>query len=177
MQVNLGSSIIYSAVNPNGSLNTTSTANAPGHWYNTNGEAVAWGANAQVFSELNIGNMVANIGQYPNRCMPGDVYTIKQRLVYTKSASEKAEVTLIFTIKIKDDVVSGIQGNDLVTFDVYPNPTKRIVSWHSKQNWILMDALGNELTQGKSEFVNLSSYTKGVYVLKVGEKVQRIIKE
>ncbi len=98
---NLGTTITYSGLNPDGSLNPTSTANAPGHWFSNTGQTTAWGANAYVFSELSIGNLVANIGQYPNKCLPGQNYTIKQVLVYTKSPTEKATVTLIFNIKIK----------------------------------------------------------------------------
>ncbi|MFN6946841.1 MAG: DUF6055 domain-containing protein, partial [Cytophagaceae bacterium] len=98
-----GSTIRYYGVNPNGTLNATSTANAPGHWYSNTGATIAWGNGAFVFSELNINNFVANVGQYPNRCQPGDKYTIRQALVYTKSATETARVTLVFNISITPD--------------------------------------------------------------------------
>jgi uncharacterized repeat protein (TIGR02543 family) len=105
MMKNLGTKIIYNGLNPDGSLNSTSTATAPGHWFSNTGQTVAWGASAYVFSELNITNLVANIGQYPSRCVPGQTYTIKQVLVYTKSATEIAKVTLIFNITIKSATV------------------------------------------------------------------------
>lgn len=105
MAKNLGTKIIYNGLNPDGSLNPTSTATAPGHWFSNTGQTVAWGANAYVFSELNIANLVANIGQYPSKCLPGETYIIKQVLVYTKSPTEKAKVTLIFNITIKAPAV------------------------------------------------------------------------
>ena len=62
----LGSTITYYAVNANNTLNSNSTANAPGHWFDNSGNTVVWGANAYVFSELKLGEMSAYIGQYPN---------------------------------------------------------------------------------------------------------------
>ncbi len=99
----LGGTIIYNAVNPDGSLNATSTANAPGHWYNRSGAVTGWGNDAYVYSELNLNTFTANIGQYPNRCQPGDAFTIRQALVYTQSPGNTARVTLVFNIRIKSD--------------------------------------------------------------------------
>lgn len=97
---NLGTSVIYYGVNPDGTLNPNSTANAPGHWYGNTGETVGWGANAYIFSELNINNMEASIGQYPNRSAAGDQYTIRQALIYTESPGVTARVDIIFHITI-----------------------------------------------------------------------------
>ena len=173
----LGSTITYYAVNANNTLNSNSTANAPGHWFDNSGNTVVWGANAYVFSELKLGEMSAYIGQYPNRVMPGDEYTITQALVYTKSQSESATVTLIFNIKIKDDVISGFEDKDVLQLDVFPNPTKGLVSWDSEQHWVLFDALGKELTQGNGASLNLSNYSEGLYLLKVGEHLTRLIRD
>ncbi len=99
----LGGTIIYNAVNPDGSLNATSTATVPGHWYNRSGAVTGWGNDAYVYSELNLNTFTANIGQYPDRCQPGDKFTIRQALVYTQSPGNTARVTLIFNIRIKSD--------------------------------------------------------------------------
>jgi len=96
----LGIAIRYYGVNPDGTLNANSTATAPGHWYNKSGQTVAWGTNSFVFSELSLQNLIAKIGQYPNKLVVGDVITIRQALIYTKSANETARIDLSFTIII-----------------------------------------------------------------------------
>ena len=99
----LGNSVIYNAINPDGSLDPNSTAIHPGHWYNRSGAVINWGNEAYVYSELNLNTFTANIGQYPDRCQPGDVFTIRQALAYTQSPGNTARVTLVFNIRIKSD--------------------------------------------------------------------------
>jgi hypothetical protein len=174
----LGSTITYYAINPDGLLNATSTANAPGHWYNQTGQTTAWGANAYVFSELNIANMVANIGQYPDRSKPGDQYTIKQALIYKKSATEIAQVTLIFNISINKELVTGKMPNiEFKTVEAFPNPTKGTITLTTETNWILTDVLGKELMSGSGNSVDLSPFAKGMYLLKVNNGLLRVIRE
>jgi hypothetical protein len=174
---NMGSKISYFAINPNGTTNTTSTANAPGHWFNQSGQTVSWGASAYVFSELNIGALIANIGQYPNRCLSGEQYTIKQALKYTKSATETAQVTLIFNIKIQEDILTGNLEERANNFKLYPNPTTGSVFWDTTQDWQLMDATGQVLENGNGTSLDLSPYSKGLYILKAGNSRIRIIRE
>jgi hypothetical protein len=174
----LGSTITYYAINPDGLLNATSTANAPGHWYNQTGQTTAWGANAYVFSELNIANMVANIGQYPDRSKPGDQYTIKQALIYKKSATEIAQVTLIFNISINKELVTGNMPDiEFKTLEAFPNPTKGTITLTTETNWILTDVLGKELMSGSGNSVDLSPFAKGMYLLKVNNGLLRVIRE
>jgi len=96
----IGSSIVFYAIEPDGTLNGTSTANAPGHWYNADGKVVAWGADARLFSEYNAAAFTFNIGQYPDRSAVGDTYTIKQALVYTNRSNEKIRVEFVFNVTI-----------------------------------------------------------------------------
>ena len=174
---NMGSKISYFAINPNGTTNTTSTANAPGHWFNQSGQTVSWGASAYVFSELNIGALIANIGQYPNRCLSGEQYTIKQALKYTKSATETAQVTLIFNIKIQEDILTGNLEERVNNFKLYPNPTTGSVFWNTTQDWQLLDATGQVLENGNGTSLDLSPYSKGLYIFKTGNSRIRIIRE
>ena len=174
---NVGTLISYFAINPNGTTNTTSTANPPGHWFSNTGQAVAWGGTAYVFSELNLSALVANIGQYPSKCKNGEQYTIKQGLKYTKSATESAQVTLVFNIKIQNDVVSGVQDHADDSFETYPNPSTDRVNWSSDQDWELQDLTGHALGRGRASFLDLSPYAKGVYVLKINHTLKKIIKE
>lgn len=174
-----GSSISYYAINPDGSLNGTSTANAPGHWYNNTGATTNWGANAYVFSELNINSLVANIGQYPDRCQPGEQYTIKQALVYEKSATESAQVTLIYNISIGTITETESSKDQIVT--LHPNPTNDWIYFSESIDWKLTNVEGEELAKGKSADLNLLPYPSGMYFIQIntGEKteVKKVIKK
>lgn len=175
---NMGAKISYFAINPNGTTNATSTANVPGHWFAQTGQTTSWGASAYVFSELNIGALVANIGQYPNKCLSGEQYTIKQALKYTKSATETAQVTLIFNIKIQDDIITGnLEEQVSNSFKLYPNPTTGSVFWNTTKNWQLMDVTGQVLESGNGTSLDLSPYPKGLYILNADNSRIRIIRE
>ncbi len=97
----LGSTLSYFAINPDGTINENSTANAPGHWFNQAGEAVGYGGSAYIYSELNIGALSTNIGQYPDRSQLGDQYTIKQALLYDNGNTSK-QVTFVFNVIVGD---------------------------------------------------------------------------
>lgn len=87
------SSVTYFAVNPDGSANSTaSTANDPGHWFDANGNVVAYDNGSVVYSELNLASMTANVGQYPGALSAGS-YTIKQGVSYGNK-------TVVFTITL-----------------------------------------------------------------------------
>jgi len=177
----LGSSIIYSAINPNGSLNSTSTANAPGHWFDNTGATTSWGANAYIYSELNLNTLVANIGQYPSRVVPGKTYTIKQTLVYTKSQTEKAQITLIFNLTIKSTVTEIDDFTGLQKDMIYPNPSTSYfnISLSEPSNISIYSIEGNLLenidkTTSAKFGENLST---GTYFVKAGNSVYKIVKE
>jgi len=117
----LGTTITYYAIEPNGTLNATSTANPPGHWFTNTGATIVYGAGAYVFSELTLASLVANIGQYPDVCTAGDKYTIKQVLLYNKSATVAAQVTLIFNITIvAQQSITLSKGWNLISTNVRP---------------------------------------------------------
>jgi hypothetical protein len=96
----IGNSIIFYAIEPNGSLNNNYTAAAPGHWFDTNGNVVAWGGTAMMFSEFKAGTLQFEIGQYPSRLARGDVKTLKQAFVYTNRNNVKMRAEFIFNVTI-----------------------------------------------------------------------------
>ncbi len=120
----------------------------------------------------------SQLGQYPSRSKDGDQYTIKQALKYTKNATESAQLTLIFNIRIQEEVVAGVvpdnAGNKL---KIYPNPTAGVIKWDSQQDWQLMNATGHELKKGNDTSLDLSGYTNGLYILKLGDFIMPVIKE
>jgi len=96
------SSVTYYAVNPDGSANNTaSTANDPGHWFNTSGNVTTYdGGSASIYSEMNLSSMTANVGQYPGVLSAGS-YTIKQGVSYGNKS-----VVFTITLTMKNTAVS-----------------------------------------------------------------------
>lgn len=101
----VGKDITYYAVEPNGTLNPNSTANAPGNWFDSKGQTCFWGTDARVVSELATtaakGVMTFNILQYPGQAAVGTTYTIKQALVYKSKSKGDLKAVFVFHIKIK----------------------------------------------------------------------------
>ena len=73
------------AVEPDGSFNPSNTANAPGHWYNSDGWVTAYGQNSFVYSEFDFWFEGFTLGKHPTLCTPGE-YEISQAFVYGKKA-------------------------------------------------------------------------------------------
>lgn len=93
----------YFAMEQNGTLNTTSTANAPGHWFDSNGSVVEYSnANATIYSEFNLASGIANVGHYPNRVSNGNAYRIVQGFSY-----KDKQVTYTTTITITNEAANG----------------------------------------------------------------------
>ncbi|NLB63986.1 MAG: DUF4859 domain-containing protein [Fibrobacter sp.] len=93
-----GHSLKYYALD-NGALNANSTANDPGHWFDSDGQVVAWGDNARIYSEMDANKLVAQVGQYPNRSSVGDSYSFTQVLVYEASPNAQ-QINLNFKVNI-----------------------------------------------------------------------------
>ncbi len=123
-----GSNVVYCAVNPDDTYNYNSTAIAPGHWFNKNGEVTNYANNSYVYSELKTGNYVFNIGQYPNLCQVGDTYTIRQAFVFTPEGGDPVTATIIFNYSIVNEITTSVSETEIqgsyVTIDAYPNPVE-----------------------------------------------------
>lgn len=96
-----GGEVLFAGVNKDGSTNTTSTANDPGHWFDMNGSVCVWGETARVYSELDKENLIFEIGQYPGHCRVGEKYTIKQCFIYEYTAGLKVQAIFVFNVTIK----------------------------------------------------------------------------
>ncbi|WP_258104253.1 DUF6055 domain-containing protein [Marinoscillum sp. MHG1-6] len=115
IQAAIGDSVQYAAKLPNGSTDLNSTATAPGHWFDAEGNVTNWGSNAYIFSEFDANAMLFNIGQYPQRCMDGDNFIIQQALIYTPNIGPTRTATFTFNIRI---VSSNNEDGDLYANDV-----------------------------------------------------------
>lgn len=96
----MGSGIKFYAIESNGKLNATTTANGYGHWFDASGNVINWGTGATVWSEYNEKSFNFTLGQYPGHVKAGDKYTLKQAFVYTTSNNKSAQATFTFNVTI-----------------------------------------------------------------------------
>lgn len=81
-----------------------STANDYGHWFDADGNVCSWGSDARLFSEFrDPSSLTFYIGQYPNKCAEGDNFTIAQALRYRRSATEEAKAVFVFHVSISNE--------------------------------------------------------------------------
>lgn len=173
----LGNEIKYYAINPDNTLDGNSTAFYPGHWFDDEGNVTNWGNHSFIYSELNINDLKVRIGQYPDLCKNGDQFTIRQALVYKRSQTDTARLTLTFRVTIKDET-SGIQENgSSKKLTIFPNPTSNIVSWINEDHYNLSDIRGLQLMNGYGSSLDLSAYASGLYILKIGDEVVKVVRE
>jgi hypothetical protein len=59
---------------------------------------------------------------------------------------------------------------------IYPNPTSSLVYLGKASEWILMDTSGKLLATGYGVKINLERYDSGLYHLKIGNKIYKIVK-
>lgn len=178
-----GKTIKYFGINKNGMLDSVSTANAPGNWYDNTGNIVVFGNQGYVFSELTINNLTANIGQSPNKALPGDTVTIKQALVYYKSATDVKQAVLVFKIAIttSTDIEELMLVNGTI---IYPNPFTEslIIQQKGDFNYQILSLEGKELQTGNGNDTAImgESLQNGMYLLKIqnvnSQKVFKIYK-
>lgn len=182
---NFGTTIKYFGIKSDGSLDSVSTANAPGHWFDNTGNITTFGASPYVYSELNMTNLTTNVGQSPNVAKVGDVVSFKQALVYTKSASDVKQIILQFNVSIKS-VITGIEDiENQNNISIYPNPFKNSFNVNVADNstFVIFDSKGLEIEKGNiiGSVEMGRNLTKGLYLLKINqndtESSFKIIKE
>ncbi len=173
-----GTKINYCAVNPNGTLNYTSTANAPGHWFNKTGYTTNWGNSSYLFSEFNKTSFVFNIGQYPNLCKEGDKFTIRQALVYKPDASKTYQVTFVFNVTVSSfsGIENGSQHNSESIVAYSSNNILYLKELPEGGSVRIYDLLGklvvSESTSETTFSVNLSS---GTYIVAIADLQNKVI--
>jgi hypothetical protein len=173
-----GTKINYCAVNPNGTLNYTSTANAPGHWFNKTGYTTNWGNSSYLFSELNKTSFVFNIGQYPNSCKEGDKFTIRQALVYKPDASKTYQVTFVFNVTVSStsgiETKSGNASEGIVAYS--SNNVLYISKLPAGGNLRIYDLLGKSvLSQVISDNTFSVNLPSGTYIVLVSDSQKRVV--
>lgn len=101
--------IMFYAADAEGQLvQSGSTANGYGHWFDASG-AVSPYSSGYIFSEFSPATLSFNMGQYPGRITNGQTYTVRQTLRYRKNAKgDMADANFIFNITIGGTAPSAI---------------------------------------------------------------------
>ncbi len=94
-------SVKFYAVESDGSLNPTTTANGHGHWFDANGNVISWGDHAVLFSEFDLSSFSFSIGQFPAHAQSGEIHTIKQAFVYEYEPGQTVQATIVFNIELE----------------------------------------------------------------------------
>lgn len=99
-QSEIATKAAFYAVEPNGSLNSNTTGEGTGHWFDSKGAVTAWNPDGTsiVFSNVDLNSMTTKIGHMPDKVNAGDKFTVKQALVY-----KNKQVTFTISITIPEN--------------------------------------------------------------------------
>ena len=141
----IASKATFYGVEPDGTLNSRTTGEGTGHWFDADGKIVAWDPNgtSMVYSNVDLTTMTTKIGHMPNKVEDGDSYTVKQALVYGNN-----QVTLEITITIgeKTTIISNFER-----------------ARHGKPGSMLFNVLGQPVGK-RTPTGALPDLPKGIYV-------------
>ena len=87
----------FYGVEPDGTLNSQTTGEGTGHWFDKDGKIATWDPNGTsiVFSNVDLTTMTTKIGHMPDKVKSGDTFTIRQALVYgSKQVTFEIKVTI-----------------------------------------------------------------------------------
>ncbi|OWV16351.1 M6 family metalloprotease domain-containing protein [Fibrobacter sp. UWB3] len=96
-QNEIANKVKFYGVEPDGTLNSRTTGEGTGHWFDKDGKIVAWDPNGTsiVYSNADLTTMTTKIGHMPNKVKAGDSFTVRQAVVY-----ESKQVTFEITVTI-----------------------------------------------------------------------------
>jgi M6 family metalloprotease-like protein len=135
----------FYGVEPDGSLNSRTTGEGTGHWFDKDGKIVAWDPNGTsiVYSNADLSTMTTKIGHMPNKVYAGDTFTVRQAVTY-----ENKQVTFEIRVTIQQMTtrISNIRS-----------------SKHGKPGNMIFNALGKPVGQ-RTESGEMPDLPKGIYV-------------
>ncbi len=109
-QNEIGDKATFYGVEPDGTLNSRTTGEGTGHWFDSDGKIVAWDPNGTsiVFSNVDLITMTTKIGHMPNKVKVGDSFIIRQALVYG-SKQVTFEITVTINEKGTTKIISNLE--------------------------------------------------------------------
>jgi len=144
-QNEIANKVKFYGVEPDGSLNSNTTGEGTGHWFDKDGKIVAWDPNGTsiVFSNMDLTTMTTKIGHMPNKVKAGDSFVVRQAVVY-----ESKQVTFEITVKIEQKTtrISNIRS-----------------SKRGKPGNMIFNALGKPVGK-RTESGEMPDLPKGIYV-------------
>ena len=98
----------FYGVEPDGTLNSRTTGEGTGHWFDADGKIVAWDLNGtcMIYSNVDLTTMTTKIGHMPNKVSIGENYTVKQAVVY---GNNQVTFEIHVTITEKTTKISNIK--------------------------------------------------------------------
>lgn len=92
------------------------------------------------------------------------------RAFLTFNTNSAGNVNVSVPIFVNDNIFSSV--NELESsFNLFPNPANDIINLtfvnENNQRWILTDMTGKVISEGKSRRIDVSSYDRGLYVLRI----------
>lgn len=96
-QTEIEDKVEFYGVEPDGTLNSQTTGEGTGHWFDKDGKIATWDPNGTsiVFSNVDLTTMTTKIGHMPNKVKGGDTFTVRQALVYgSKQVTFEIKVTI-----------------------------------------------------------------------------------
>ena len=96
-QTEIEDKVKFYGVEPDGTLNSRTTGEGTGHWFNKDGKITTWDSNGTsiVFSNVDLSTMTTKIGHMPNKVKGGESFTVRQALVYgSKQVTFEIKVTI-----------------------------------------------------------------------------------
>lgn len=76
-----------------------------------------------------------------------------------------------------DCLPTSIESNFIEELKIYPNPAKDFIAWDVKNRFELYNAVGEIVKQGFDNQVDVSNLSNGIYLIKIQNITQRIIKQ
>ena len=135
----------FYGVEPDGTLNSRTTGENTGHWFDADGKIVAWDPNgtSMIYSNVDLSTMTTKIGHMPDKVAVGNTFVVKQALVYGSN-----QVT--FEIKV------AIVGNTTKIANIRK-------ANHGKPGNVIFNVLGKPVGQRTASGA-LPDLPKGAYV-------------
>ena len=101
--------------------------------------------------------------------------------IVTIANNDPNESAYTFSITAKTTTVTSLDNEnnlDIETVSIYPNPSNNgLFNLSTPMDWKVYSVIGKELKSGKGDLINLSEQSKGIYLLKMNNKVEQIVVE
>lgn len=175
-------SITFSAVQPNGSSTTQTTANGFGHWFSKSGQTCYYGPSAYIFSELREPSALNfYIGQNnPSNCRPGDNTIIRQRLTRTIDGGRSYHFTFYFRVNITyPTAIDEVNAEAVVPLSPFQVGWEgsRLTLPSTYKSVVLYDLNGRPLAQGfDCDALETGDLPAGVYLLQADGAAVKVLK-